>query len=207
MYLEYDGLISKLRRVYFRKILKRFRIAKGARFLDYGCGPGDMLVIGNELGIEMRGVDSAERSVMMARERGLDVELGDYTNLQFELGHFDVIFLQSVIEHVLDPVEMTTALRRYLANDGLLILSSPTPGPHFWDDPTHIRPYTPRSFRTLAEICGCETIEINYVFSFLLGLRLKNSCFYKAMNWIPFALGSNIIGVFKKTDDSIDSAS
>lgn len=118
--------------------------------------------------------------------------------MPYEKGFFDVIFLQSVVEHVHDPVELLMQLREYLQPKGLLIISCPTPGPHFWDDPTHIRPHTPKSFASLAELCSYNVIEITYVFAFLLGINLRNSLFYKLLNVLPFTLGSNIIGVFAK---------
>lgn len=199
MYLEYKGIFQKLRLRYFRKVIRRYGLKEGMKFLDYGCGPGDMLQIAKACGLESYGVDKAEYSVNLAQERGLDVILGDHESMDLALESFDVVFLQSVIEHVEDPVALIKGLRRYLVADGLLILSSPTPGSYFWDDPTHIRPYTPKSFRTLAQICGFEVVEVSYVFAFLLGLRLKNSFFYKVMNVQPLPLGSNIIGTFKKS--------
>ena len=199
-YLEYRGFFQKMRLRYFRKVLKRYRLTAGMRMLDYGCGPGDMLQIASACGLEAHGIDASARSVELAKERGLDIALGDHRDMSWPEEHFDVIFLQSVIEHVEDPVELVAGLKPYLKPGGTLVLSSPTPGSHFWDDPTHIRPYTPASFLTLADICELEVREVSYVFAFLLGLRLKNSFFYKLLNVLPFATGSNIIGAFVKPE-------
>lgn len=197
-YLEYQGPFQRLRLRYFRKVLRHFGLKEGMRFLDYGCGPGDMLQVAQAAGLESYGIDNAEYSVELARQRGLTIHLGDYESMDFPPAFFDAIFLQSVLEHVHDPLALVDGLRSYLAEDGLLILSAPTPGSFFWDDPTHIRPYTPKSFRTLAQVCGFEVVEINYVFAFLMGLRLENAFFYKLMNVQPLPLGSNLIGAFRK---------
>jgi hypothetical protein len=60
-------------------------------------------------------------------------------------------------------------------------------------------PFTPKAFKLLGDILNLKVVEINYVFSFLLGLRFQSSLFHKILNILPFPLGSNIIGVFKKT--------
>ena len=166
MYLEYQGFFQKIRLRYFRKVIRRFGLKEGMKFLDYGCGPGDMLQIAQACGLETYGVDNTQYSVDLARERGLEVILGDHASMDFAPTFFDVIFLQSVVEHVKDPVALVEGLRLFLADGGLLILSSPTPGSYFWDDPTHIRPHTPKSFRTLAQVCDFEVIEVSYVFAF-----------------------------------------
>ena len=199
MYLQYDGLFQKLRLRYFAKVLRRYRITPGSRLLDYGCGPGDMLAIARKCGLDARGVDASEYSVELARQRGLDVTLGDAKTLASQRGSFDVVFAQSVIEHVDDPVALLRSLRELLRPNGLLLVSSPTPGSQFWDDPTHIRPHTPRSFRSLAQLCDLDVVEITYVFAFLLGLRLENACFYRVLNVLPFPTGSNILGAFRKS--------
>lgn len=200
MYLVYSGLFNKLRRYYFAKLIKRCELGGSSIVLDYGCGPGDLLLMCRELGIAAEGVDSYERSVLLALQRGLSVQQADYLFLPFEKESFDAIILQSVIEHVSNPIEMLQTLTTYLAPGGMLVVSSPTPGAHFWDDPTHIRPYTPRSFKVIGDLIGLEAMEINYVFSFLLGFRLSWSLVYKLMNLVPASLGSNIIALYRKNE-------
>ena len=197
MYLKYSGFFQRMRMRYFRKVLSRCALSSGSRLLDYGCGPGDMLEVCRELGVEAFGVDSSERSVELARDRGFEVVLGDFSHLPLTPGFFDMIFLQSVIEHTPQPVAMLTRLKQHVRKGGALVISAPTPEPAFWDDPTHLRPYTPRSFKTLAEMCELETVEINYTFSFLLGFKLRSSFVYQLMNMLPFPAGTNLIGIFK----------
>lgn len=201
MYLLYSGLFDKIRRNYFRRVIHKFVTSPGARLLDYGCGPGDMLLVCNSMGVDAIGIDNSKRSVELAQSRGVAAVLGDIDSLPPEMTGFDAIFVQSVIEHVSDPVSLTQRLSDRLKENGVLILSAPTPGPFFWDDPTHVRPYTPKSFQTLSEICGLEIIEINYVFSFLLGFRTSFSLFYRLLNLQPISLGSNLIAVYRKRSE------
>jgi len=118
--------------------------------------------------------------------------------LLFELSNFHVLFMQSVIEHLKDPVEAVSALARFVKPGGRIILSAPTPENSFWDDPTHVRPYTPKSLLSLGEICGLEVEHLTYVFAFLLGLQLRSPLFYRLLNLFPFPLGSNLLCVYRK---------
>jgi hypothetical protein len=42
-----------------------------------------------------------------------------------------------------------------------------------------------------------DVTEVNYVFAFLLGIRLTSSIFYRARNLLPFVAGSNLLGVYR----------
>ena len=198
MYLLYSGFFDKARKRYFNQVIKRCSIRKGEKLLDYGCGPGDMLSICSLYSIQAYGVDNELRSIELAQAKGLNVTLGDYNSLPFEQDFFDVIFMQSVLEHLPKPIDAINHLNKYLKKGGHLILSAPTPGPFFWNDPTHIRPYTPKSFQIISDICGLKLIEVNYVFSFMLGLKITNSLFFLILNLLPFPLGTNLIGIYKK---------
>lgn len=199
MYLVYANSFENIRNLYFNKIIDTYFV-KNKKLLDYGCGPGDMLILAKKKGVNVFGIDISPRSQKLAKDRGLNIELGDYRALKrrHKPNSFDYIFLQSVIEHIQDPIKELQELTKFLKKDGLLIISAPTPGAYFWNDPTHVRPYTPKGFATLAEICELKVVEINYVWSFLLGFELRWSIFFQLMNIVPFSMGSNIIGVFKK---------
>jgi len=199
MYLMNKGLLYKLRTIYFKKILKKYKLNEKTGMLDYGCGPCDMVICTKDFGIDICGIDLSEYSVHLATERGVNVIQGDYNNMPYEKNSFDVIFLQSIIEHMFNPVEALITLRNYLKSNGLLIISAPTPSSDFWDDPTHIRPYTPKSFKYLSQLAGFTIVQISYVFSFILGLNLKAAWIYKFLNMFPFPLGSKIFCVLKKT--------
>lgn len=202
MYLEYKGLFNRARQIYFIRVLKRFALGReDCELLDYGCGPGDMLALAKSFGINARGLDVSERSVELAQEKGLSAEVGDYRRLQAEQVNFDVIFVQSVIEHVQDPVHMVKSLATCLKPNGVLIVSAPTPSSDFWDDPTHVRPHTPRSLAVIGELAGLRVLEINYIISFLVGIKVKTKFLYKLLNMLPIPLGSNLIAIYSRKLD------
>jgi 2-polyprenyl-3-methyl-5-hydroxy-6-metoxy-1,4-benzoquinol methylase len=202
MYLEYKGFFNRIRQNYFTKVIKQLQQLGCTRLLDFGCGPGDVLQRCEVLGLSALGIDNSPRSVALAQQRGLSVLLGgaDYSALSQE--KFDAIFIQSVIEHLQDPCGQLKSLVDLLPPGGLLFISAPTPCSDFWNDPTHVRPFTPRSFHIIGELLNLEVIEVNFVFSYLLGLRLESAIWYKMLNILPFALGSNLVGIYRKPFDA-----
>ena len=198
MYLIYSGYFDALRKRYFRKILDRLALPHGSDVLDYGCGPGDFILLAREHGLRAVGVDNSEHSIRLAKEHGITVLQKTSKMLLAEPARYDAIIIQSVLEHVPDGVELASDLAKLLKPGGVLILSSPTPGPFFWDDPTHVRPYTPRSFLILAEIIALECDYLGYVFGFLLNFEIRLSLIFPLMNVIPLSLGSNLIAFLRK---------
>jgi 2-polyprenyl-3-methyl-5-hydroxy-6-metoxy-1,4-benzoquinol methylase len=198
MYLVYDGLFDRIRKVYFKKVIRTCGLSKQSKVLDFGCGPGDFLFVANAMGIDASGVDAFPRSVELARARGLNVALYDEATIDWPHEYFDTIILQSVIEHIDDPISVIRRLTVFLKYGGFLVVSAPTPGAHFWDDPTHIRPYTPQALRTFGELVELKVEGVSYVFSYLLGFSISNAIVYKLMNLLPLSLGSNIVAFYRK---------
>lgn len=168
------------------------------RLLDYGCGPGDVLEVCRKLNFPAIGLDNSYRSFQLATQRGFQVIHGDESSSVLVHERFDAIFMQSVIEHLIDAIGTLERLVAMLPPGGLLFVSAPTPCSDFWNDPTHVRPFTPSSFRILADLLSLEILEINYVFSYLLNVKLKSSLWYKLLNTLPLPLGSNLVGLYRK---------
>lgn len=204
MYLEYTGTFSRMRQRYFAKVIRQMQASGCTRLLDYGCGPGDVLAVCRELNVPAIGLDRSERSCQLATQRGFRVIHGDESSAALPAEQFDAIFLQSVIEHLADPIGVLRRLIAMLPPGGLVFISAPTPCSDFWDDPTHVRPFTPKSFEILAELLSLEILEINYVFSYLLNVKLKAAFWYKLLNVVPAPLGSNLVGFCRKPRQTAD---
>jgi SAM-dependent methyltransferase len=102
------------------------RPSPGARLLDVGCGSGQFLVLMRDLGWEVAGIDPDPVAVRIARESfGLDATLGTLEQTRFSDGSFDVITMNHVIEHVLDPIGAFKECHRLLKHDGRLVVATP----------------------------------------------------------------------------------
>ena len=109
----------------------------GMRLLDVGCGYGFALDLArfawdwDGVGLEPRDVGALGRCELDVDVRSEKLAPG------IELGEepFDVVLASEVLQHVADPLPFLRECRRWLAPDGLLVLSTP--------DATFVRPDNP----------------------------------------------------------------
>ena len=112
------------------------------KILDIGCGVGDFAMMAPD---RVTGLERREVTVEICRQRGVNVVVGDATDLPFEDESFDGVHSSHVIEH-LHPDQAHKLLSeadRVLKKGGLFCLSSPMLCSSFYSDFTHIRPYNP----------------------------------------------------------------
>jgi SAM-dependent methyltransferase len=106
--------------------------ATGKRVLDAACGEGYGSALLAQRAREVVGIDLSAEAVGHARARYGDVanlrfETGDVTALPARLGRFDLISSFETLEHVDAEAQqqMLAGFVTLLADDGLLLLSSP----------------------------------------------------------------------------------
>lgn len=149
-----------------------------ARVLDVGCGTGRLAEqVRRGRNVEVVGIEPDAARVALARSRGLAVIHGvaDAGTLD-AAGHFDVVMLADVLEHVAAPAELLDLAVRQLKPSGRIIASVPNVA--HWTvrlalllgrfeyrdtgimDATHLRWFTRASVRDLFERCGLEIVSI-----------------------------------------------
>lgn len=131
-------------------------LAAGRRVLDAGCGIGYGAALMAEAGAaEVVGVDISETVVEAARARvpeGVTLTTSDVASLPFGDGAFGLVVCFEVIEHVEDALRVLDELRRVVATDGLLVVSSPNRGTYVPGNPHHVHEFEPEELRAaLAE--------------------------------------------------------
>jgi len=105
----------------------------GRRALDVGCGAGLLAEPLARMGAEMTGVDAAEENIAAAKAHAagsglaIDYRHGEIGGLG--LTGFDLVTSMEVIEHVADKPAFIAALAATLAEDGLMVLSTPNRTP------------------------------------------------------------------------------
>jgi SAM-dependent methyltransferase len=127
--------------------------------LDIGCGTGWL----NEHFPKYTGIDGSPDAVRIASEKGRNLIEGDVdAPLPFADACFDGVILKDLLEHVADPVALVREVRRVLRPGGLVFASSPDAQRWVWDDYTHKRPFTKKSFRLLFADQGFEIEHVGY---------------------------------------------
>lgn len=128
VFADYVGQ-EALRRAHARRRLLLLRtlpprIARRGRLLDVGCAAGFFLAEAR-VHYEVQGVELSRWSSAYARERlGLPVFTGTLHDAALPAGHFDVITLWDVIEHVPEPVALLAEAARVLRPGGRLVLTT-----------------------------------------------------------------------------------
>lgn len=131
---------------FFRNIL---HIPLAGQLLDIGCGDGSLVEAFNrEIQVHARGIDISD---------GINFEADP---LPCKDDEFDIVLMYSVIEHLYDPGNILSEVRRVLKPRGILLIITP----HFdlsnillcdrafYNDPTHVHPYDTVSIRHLMRL-------------------------------------------------------
>ena len=150
----------------------------GRSALDVGCGAGLLSEPLARLGAAVTGLDAAPENIAAARHHAegqglaIDYRVGGVEGLGDE--RFDLVVSMEVVEHVSDPAAFIAGLAGALAEDGLLILSTPnrtplsklaliTVGEGFGMVPKgthdHAKFLTPDELGVLVEQAGLQVID------------------------------------------------
>ncbi|HEX2734210.1 MAG TPA: methyltransferase domain-containing protein [Polyangiaceae bacterium] len=145
-------------------------LRQGATVVDVGChgwllGESSLVNAVRYLGVDRVEPPNRPRHAEFVRCSAGAIELPD--------DHCELVVASHVLEHVSDPVGFMTELVRIAKPGGQLWLESPSePGCQsvgsddvedqrflsFWDDPTHVRPWTPGALYRLA--LSCEAVPL-----------------------------------------------
>ena len=146
----------------FAKLINQ--LPEGAKVLDIGCGKGELL---NKLSqyrpdLDCYGVDFTPATPYP----GYQHIRGDATQLPFDNEQFDLVISKQLIEHMQDGSTLIAELQRVLKPGGYGYLdcpdvrgTSPLIHPNFYDDPTHVRPYTCNALQRLFELHQLKPIK------------------------------------------------
>lgn len=110
-------------------------------------------------------VDNAPDLVEHYGKQGVNTHVGDAYHVPFSDGHFQGIFCCWLFEHLAEPGRALAELHRVLQPGGYVCIIVPSPKDMvaFYDDYTHIRPFTPTSLTQLAEDTGFQRYRVEYL--------------------------------------------
>lgn len=120
---------------------------------DIGCGHGLFMESAPD---RVTGLDRNPDSVAVCRQKGLNCIEGSCLSLPFEDGSMMGVYCSHVIEHLDcgDAQRLVGEIDRVLGKGGRAVIKSPMPNGHFFDDPTHVKPYPPSAVINLFGMTG-----------------------------------------------------
>jgi len=101
-------------------------LTKGRTLLDIGSGPGHFLACGKKRGWKAVGIEPSSVAADYSKKRGLPTETGFFRYEDAKkLGTFDVVHAALVLEHVPDPIEFISQMKKMLKKNGILAIFCP----------------------------------------------------------------------------------
>lgn len=151
-----------------------------AKLLEVGCGRGNTALAARnqEKCGWCAGIELCPGPAAVAAKHLDEVLVGDIEQmpLPFPPAHFDVLLMSEVLEHLRDPWTVLRRLHKLLKPGALVLAGSPNVSHHSvirmllrgrWDltssgvmDRTHLRWFTPATYRALFEECGFAVVAL-----------------------------------------------
>ena len=168
----------------------RTLLAPGDRLLDVGCGRGTLVNLARQSGLEAYGI---ERPSPLAHSSPY-IFHQDLRECHFPDGHFQLVVLWHVLEHLQDPVGALEEIHRILKPAGWLSVAVPNFGGaqaqasgSEWfhlDLPRHFWHFRLRTLRQMLEHQGFRLVRSET-------LSLEYDWFGTLQSWMNRALGDN----------------
>lgn len=140
-------------------------LPKESRILDVGCGTGGFLQVMERANpdIQSFGIDLGYPSSFLSDG---SFSRGSASQIPFADDGFDVVTCAHVVEHLQDPQACVRELVRVCRPGGFVYIETPSPRSAwfpffntFWDDPTHVRPYSRVGLKRLLNISGVDDVK------------------------------------------------
>ena len=143
-----------------------FEMKEGMKILETGSGRGEFSKVFKHLGMDIVALDRSEECKDLFSEDGIDLVVCDVEagfGLPFPDNHFDVIFNKSFMEHLNQPDAFLKEAHRILKPGGMILCLIPDWEANYkiyFDDFTHVTPFTKPSLEDIYRICDFEKINV-----------------------------------------------
>ena len=164
--------------------------------LDIGCATGNFLKLMQDSGVSTVGVELSPYSAQKARKKGLKVYTSKFEDLSFN-ETFALVTLFDLIEHVESPTSLLNNIKKIMAKDSLIVITTPNLRKSFLDKDQwigylhsheHLYFFTPETITALLRKTGFTVIKIDTddVFYYPTTLKefidnLSNILFFRKM--------------------------
>ncbi len=126
-----DRLRSEMKaataQLYLKQLIRYYGKQQG-NLLEIGCGNGDFLLVAQQAGFSVKGIEVSESATATANAKlgEQSVLCGNIEDMDPPEGSFDICALFDVIEHVRDPIRFLNKIHKILAPTGVLFIVTPS---------------------------------------------------------------------------------
>jgi 2-polyprenyl-3-methyl-5-hydroxy-6-metoxy-1,4-benzoquinol methylase len=152
-------------------------IPQDGKILDVGCGSGKTLRLIKELrpDLELFAIDWEDIKSRIPKEVRFTVGSVEELKVHYQRGLFDAVICQHVIEHLIYPTKLIESINFVLKKEGTVFIETPNwtrlfipfSKNFFWNDYTHIRPFSKYALTQLVEHYGFSVSVVKTVSSLL----------------------------------------
>jgi ubiquinone/menaquinone biosynthesis C-methylase UbiE len=136
---------------------------EGMSLLEPGVGRGEHLRIFKDFGIKVKGLDISPKSLEMSPDLNIDIFNADDNHWPYKDNCFDIVYSKSFIEHLRNPEMYFSEAFRVLNPGGVLLTLTPDWEANykkFFDDYTHISPFTIVSLSNIQKASGFNEVKV-----------------------------------------------
>ncbi len=154
---QHDTITEQMYALFF----DQYKLEKGARVLDVGCGQGVFLKLAQKKGLNAIGITLNDEDHKVCKELGFEAYKMDQSFLGFPDNSFDFIWARHVLEHSIFPMYTLSEFNRVLKDDGLLYVEVPmsdSPAIHE-SNPNHYSVLTKRMWMSLFNKTGYSLVK------------------------------------------------
>lgn len=155
--------------------LRKYAPSDDCTLFDYGCGNGPWLRLMQSVDApwKLAGSEIDPALVEQVNEAGFEAVVADDSNIdqQLEAGSVGIFFMNHVIEHVSNPLELFRKIHDILEPGGIVYGQTPNSdcaearlfGDYWtqWHLPQHLAIFTMKTMRAHAEAAGFEVVKLS----------------------------------------------
>jgi SAM-dependent methyltransferase len=112
----------------YYKMLEKYCQKNKRKLLEIGSGPGYFLKTGKKLGWDALGFEPSKQAYEYSKKLGVKVvnNFFDEKSANKYAGQFDVVYIDTVIEHLPDPISLLKNARKTLKPGGIIFITTPS---------------------------------------------------------------------------------
>jgi ubiquinone/menaquinone biosynthesis C-methylase UbiE len=170
---------------------------KGSKLLDVACGPGLMMKVAEENGLQPSGIDLSETAVAMCKKlvKTGDVRVGNATALPYESETFDYITCIGALERMLDIEKVLKEQFRVAKEDAVFCYMVRNSENFFWTLKTTFGLRNVKGHQGAKSLEEWKKIFINNGFI----IKSINKDSWRWVRWLRWlTLGSDFVNFYKK---------